>query len=88
MLNHNKIFKYIFIVMAIILALLAFFLFKSPKKPEIVDFFACSDYCPEPKENYTIKIYKGVATKKECEKLNGEFFEFYGWKKYQVCKVK
>ncbi len=57
-------------------------------KPEIIDFFACSDYCPGPKEKYIIKIYKGINTKKECEKLKGEFYEFYGWKKYQVCKIK
>ncbi len=79
--------KYIFFIV-ILAFVFVFFYFNFQKKPEIIDFFACSDYCPKPKEDYIIKIYKGVSSKKECEKLNGEFYEFYGWKKYQVCKAK
>ena len=55
------------------------------EKPPIIDHFACSDYCPGPKEQYMVKIYQGVTDQKECRQLGGTPYTYYGWGEYHIC---
>jgi len=48
-------------------------------KPEIVELFACGDYCPNPRESYLKKVYKDVTTKEECDRYGGEYSSYTGW---------
>lgn len=57
-------------------------------KPEIVDFYACSDNCPLEESTYWVKIYKGVVDSQECQRLNGDFRIMYGWQETPFCVVK
>ena len=54
-------------------------------KPEIVEVFACSDYCPGPEEKYIKRVYDGVTDKGECLKLSGRPYTYIGWGNYTVC---
>lgn len=54
-------------------------------KPEVVEVFACSDYCPGPKEKYMVKAYKGVTNADECSRIGGRPYEYVGWGKFFVC---
>jgi hypothetical protein len=54
-------------------------------KPPIVDHFACSDYCPGPKEYYMEKVYKGITSEEECRKLGGRFATYVGWGTFHIC---
>ena len=54
-------------------------------KPEIVEVFACSDYCTGPEEKYMKQVYDGVADEGECLKLGGRPYTYIGWGKYTVC---
>jgi len=56
-------------------------------KPEIVELFACGDYCPNPREQYLEKVYKGITTKEECDRYGGEYSSFTGWETVYFCKV-
>lgn len=55
------------------------------EKPPIVDRFACSDYCPGPREKYMVKIYQGVEDEDECRKLGGRFATYVGWGAFHIC---
>ena len=77
-----------------VIAVLAFvFLSKVPKssevsdieKPPIVDHFACSDYCPGPREKYMVKIYQGVEDEEKCRKLGGRPSSYTGWGTFKIC---
>ncbi len=57
-------------------------------KPPVVDHFACSDYCPGPREKYLVKIYEGVTDEDQCIKLGGEFRSYTGWSTNYICVVK
>ncbi|MBU1457453.1 hypothetical protein KJ845_01995 [Patescibacteria group bacterium] len=81
-------------ITATIIVVLAFvFLSKVPKssevtdieKPPIVDNFACSDYCPGPREKYMVKIYQGVEDDEECRKLGGRPSSYTGWGTFRIC---
>ncbi|MBU1110495.1 hypothetical protein KKB83_02670 [Patescibacteria group bacterium] len=81
-------------IAAVIIAALAFvFLSKVPKssevtdieKPPIVDHFACSDYCPGPREKYMVKIYQGIEDEEECRKLEGRPTSYTGWGTFRIC---
>lgn len=54
-------------------------------KPEIIEVFACSDYCPAPKEQHMVKAYKGVADAAECLEIGGKPYEYVGWGQHFVC---
>ena len=54
-------------------------------KPEIVEVFACSDYCPGPDEKYMKRVYDGVTDEGECLKLGGRPYTYIGWSEYTVC---
>lgn len=56
--------------------------------PEILEVFACGDYCPGPEEKYLKRIYDGVTNKRECRKLGGRLYTYFakGW--YTVCEVR
>jgi hypothetical protein len=76
--------------LAIFDQILSTFKFTSPSSgsaPRIVDHFACSDYCPGPRENYMIKIYEGVTDEAICKSLGGTIYTYYGWGKFTVCKA-
>ncbi|MFH0806429.1 MAG: hypothetical protein V1885_01760 [Candidatus Brennerbacteria bacterium] len=71
--------------------ILSTFKFISPGaqvKPRIIDHFACSDYCPKPAEEYTIKVYEGVTDETICKNLGGTIYTYYGWGKFTVCKAR
>jgi hypothetical protein len=57
-------------------------------KPNIVDFFACSDYCPLENSAYMLKIYEGVTDPDVCTTLKGEYRIIYGWTETKICVVK
>ena len=57
----------------------------SEEKPPIVDHFACSDYCPGPKEKYMVKIYKGIENPQECRAIGGKPHTYYGWGEFRIC---
>lgn len=61
---------------------------KPANRPAIVDFFACSDYCPEPEEEYMVKVYEGVTEEAECEELGGILDSMTGWGTTYYCRVK
>ncbi len=56
-------------------------------KPPIVEVFACSDYCPGPREKYLVKVYQGVSDENQCKSLGGIPYTYTGWMEYHVCKV-
>lgn len=58
---------------------------KSIEKPPIVEVFACSDYCPGPKEKYLKMVYEGVNDEETCRKLGGKPYTYLGWGSYFVC---
>jgi hypothetical protein len=55
------------------------------EKPPIVDHFACSDYCPRPREEYMVKIYQGVEDEEECRRLGGRPSSYTGWGTTKIC---
>jgi hypothetical protein len=55
------------------------------EKPPIVDHFACSDYCPGPREKYMVKVYKGVTDPDECRSLGGRPATYTGWGTFHIC---
>ena len=55
--------------------------------PEIIEVFACSDYCPGPRENYIKRVYAGVTDEAECRKLGGYPYTYVGWGKRTICEV-
>jgi hypothetical protein len=54
-------------------------------EPPIVDHFACSDYCPGPKEQYIVKVYQGVEDEEECRQLGGRPSTYVGWGTFKIC---
>ena len=56
--------------------------------PEIVEVFACSDYCPGPEEKYIKRAYDRVFEEEECRKLGGRLYIFIGWGQHTVCEVR
>lgn len=61
---------------------------KIVNRPPIVEHFACSDYCPGPREKYVVKIYEGVTDEGQCLKLGVEFRSYTGWSTKYICVVK
>lgn len=57
----------------------------SRDKPEIVEVFACSDYCPGPREQYLKQVYDGIIDEDECRKLGGQPYTYIGWGEHTVC---
>ncbi len=57
------------------------------EKPEIVWFFACSDYCPKPAQSYMIRVYKDVTDREECRRLGGVHGFVMGWGTQYYCAV-
>lgn len=55
---------------------------------EIIDYFACSDYCPGDPEQYMVKIYDGVHSEKECKDIGGDPKYVKGWGSEFICIVK
>ena len=58
------------------------------ERPEIVEVFACSDYCPGPEEKYLKRVYDGVTDEEECRELGGRLYTYIGWGEHTVCEVK
>lgn len=58
------------------------------ERPEIVEVFACGDYCPGPEEKYIKRVYDGVTGEEECRKLGGRPYTFIGWGTHTVCEVR
>ncbi len=56
---------------------------KSP--PKVVEHFACSDYCPGPREKYVKRIYKGISDNNECLAAGGRPFTYMEWDEKTVC---
>ena len=54
-------------------------------KPPIVEVFACSDYCPGPKEKYLKNVYEGVDDETTCLELGGKPYTYIGWGTYFIC---
>lgn len=57
------------------------------EKPLIVDFFACGDYCPGPREKYIVKVYKDITDPEKCKTLGGTPSSFTGWTTVNFCLV-
>lgn len=58
---------------------------ESPTKPKIVDVFACSDYCPGPREKYMKRVYEGVVDEETCLALGGKPYTYVGWGSTFIC---
>lgn len=58
---------------------------KRPDKPPIVEVFACSDYCPGPREKYLRKAYDGVGDRETCKAIGGRPYVFIGWGSTFIC---
>ena len=58
-----------------------------PDTPKIVEVFACSDYCPGPREQYIKRAYEGVTDEEECRRLGGKLYVITGWGRRTVCEV-
>jgi hypothetical protein len=56
-----------------------------PAKPKIVEVFACSDYCPGPRENYMKRVYEGVRDEETCLALGGKPHTYIGWGSTFIC---
>jgi len=56
--------------------------------PEIVEVFACSDYCPGPKEKYLRRVYDGITDAEKCRELGGSPYTYMGWGTRTVCVVR
>lgn len=54
-------------------------------KPDIVEVFACGDYCPGPKERYLKRVYDGVTDIDECGELGGRPYTYIGWSTRTIC---
>ena len=54
-------------------------------QPPIVEVFACSDYCPGPKEKYLKNVYDGVDDETTCLELGGKPYTYIGWGTYFIC---
>lgn len=54
-------------------------------KPRVVEVFACSDYCPGPKEQYLKKVYEGIEDPESCEEVGGKPYVYFGWGSFFVC---
>lgn len=61
---------------------------ENPEVPEIVEIFACGDYCPGPEEEYLKRIYDGVTDEEECRKLGGRLYMWIDWQQRTVCEVR
>ena len=57
----------------------------SPAKPKIVEVFACSDYCPGPREKYMKSVYEEVADEETCLALGGKPYTYIGWCSTFIC---
>ncbi len=55
------------------------------RKPLIVDHFACSDFCPGPREQYMVKVYDGVTDPEACRALGGMPQTYTGWGTFRIC---
>ena len=58
---------------------------ETPDKPPIVEVFACSDYCPGPREKYLRNVYEGVVDPESCEAIGGKPYSYVGWGTHFVC---
>jgi len=58
-----------------------------PDTPKIVEVFACSDYCPGPREQYIKRAYEGVTDEAECRRLGGKLYVITGWGRRTICEV-
>ena len=56
--------------------------------PEIVEIFACGDYCPGPEEKYLKRVYDGVTDEEECRKLGGKPYTWIDWRQKWVCEAR
>lgn len=54
---------------------------------KITDHFACSDYCPGPKEKYMKTVYEGISDPQECTEVRGFPYEYRGWVVRNICLV-
>lgn len=57
----------------------------SVEKPRIVEVFACSDYCPGPREAYMKKVYEGVDNETACLAVGGTPYVYTGWGEFFIC---
>ena len=46
------------------------------QKPEIINVYACSEYCPGPDNIYRKNVYRGVSDERECQKLDGRLYSY------------
>lgn len=53
--------------------------------PPIVEVFACSDYCPGPREQYLRNVYEGIDDQESCETIGGKPHVFIGWGSTFIC---
>jgi hypothetical protein len=60
----------------------------STEKPKIIEVFACSDYCPGPRENYLQRAYDGVSDQETCRALGGQPYTYSGWGSTFICLAK
>jgi hypothetical protein len=58
---------------------------ETPDKPPIVEVFACSDYCPGPREKYLRNVYEGILDAESCKAIGGKPYSYIGWGNYFVC---
>ena len=56
--------------------------------PEIVEVFACGDYCPGPEEKYLKRVYDGITDAEKCRELGGKPYTYIGWGQQTVCEVR
>lgn len=58
------------------------------QKPPVIDYFACGDNCPGPREQYMKRVYQNIHTAEECTKLGGTLYTYVAWTEVTLCLAK
>jgi hypothetical protein len=59
--------------------------YKITDKPKVVKGNLCSDICSE---DDVKTYYEGIEDAKECKKIGGEPYTYYGWGEFHACLAK
>ncbi len=80
--SDNTLFYTAAVIFCVLLAMLVY---RKTFAPPVVTMFACSDFCPGPREQYEVMIYKDVSSTFRCYLIGGKPETINGWKPQTVC---
>jgi hypothetical protein len=80
--SDNTLFYTAAVIFCILLAMLVY---RKMFAPPVVTMFACSDFCPGPREQYEVMIYKDVSSTFRCHLIGGKPETINGWKPQTIC---